>query len=71
MEAREGIDRLNEESLAASAGRAGDGPVFMLNLLEFLPDGGTERYAEYGEAVAPLFDRAGGCAIFAGGRPST
>jgi uncharacterized protein (DUF1330 family) len=69
MEAREGIDRLNEESLAAFAGRAGDGPVFMLNLLEFLPDGGAERYAEYGVAVAPLFDRAGGRAIFAG-RPA-
>ena len=31
----------------------------MLNLLEFLPDGGAERYAEYGEAVAPLFERPG------------
>jgi uncharacterized protein (DUF1330 family) len=41
----------------------------MLNLLEFLPEGGAKRYAEYGEAVAPLFQRAGGKPIFAG-RPS-
>jgi uncharacterized protein (DUF1330 family) len=66
MEAREGIDRLNEEALAAFAKRAADGPVFMLNLLEFQPDGGAERYGEYGEAVAPLLERAGGRAIFAG-----
>jgi len=49
--------------------RAADGPVFMLNLLEFLPDGGAELYGEYGEAVAPLFARAGGKPIFAG-RPA-
>jgi uncharacterized protein (DUF1330 family) len=69
MEAREGIDRLNEGALEAFAKRAGDGPVFMLNLLEFRPEGGAERYAEYGEAVAPLLERAGGRAIFAG-RPA-
>jgi uncharacterized protein (DUF1330 family) len=69
MEAREGIDRLNEEALEAFAKRAGDGPVFMLNLLEFRPAGGAERYAEYSEAVAPLLERAGGRAIFAG-RPA-
>ena len=69
MERREGIDAPNEEAMTAFAGRASEGPVYMLNLLEFLPDGGAERYAEYGAAVAPLFERAGGQAIFAG-RPS-
>jgi hypothetical protein len=54
MERREGIDVPNQEAMAAFAGRASDGPVYMLNLLEFLPDGGAERYAEYGTAVAPL-----------------
>jgi uncharacterized protein (DUF1330 family) len=67
MERREGIDVPNREALAAFAGRASDGPVYMLNLLEFLPDGGAERYAEYGTAVAPLLEKAGGKAIFAGG----
>jgi uncharacterized protein (DUF1330 family) len=66
MAPREGIDELNEEALGAFAGRAADGPVFMLNLLEFLPDGGADSYAEYGAAVAPMFERAGGKAIFAG-----
>ena len=66
MERRQGIDRPNEDAFAAFSQRAGDGPVYMLNLLEFRPDGGAERYAEYGEAVAPLFARAGGSPIFAG-----
>ena len=69
MERREGIDLPNEEAFAAFSERAAEGPVFMLNLLEFRPDGGAERYAEYGQAVAPLFARAGGKPIFAG-RPS-
>ncbi len=66
MERRQGIDRPNEEAFAAFDKRAADGPVFMLNLLEFQPDGGAERYAEYGEAVAPLLARTGGKAVFAG-----
>jgi uncharacterized protein (DUF1330 family) len=69
MERREGIDVPNQEAMTAFAGRASDGPVYMLNLLEFLPDGGAERYDEYGAAVAPLLERAGGQAIFAG-RPA-
>lgn len=69
MERHEGIDRPNEEAFAAFTQRAGDGPVYMLNLLEFRRDGGAERYAEYGAAVAPLLARAGGKPIFAG-RPS-
>jgi uncharacterized protein (DUF1330 family) len=66
MERRDGIDRPNQEAFAAFAKRAADGPVFMLNLLEFQPDGGAERYAEYGEAVAPLLAGVGGRPVFAG-----
>ena len=69
MERREGIDAPDEQAMAAFAGRASEGPVYMLNLLEFVPDSGAERYAEYGEAVAPLLKRVGGKAIFAG-RPA-
>jgi uncharacterized protein (DUF1330 family) len=69
VERREGIDAPDEEAMAAFAGRAPEGPVYMLNLLEFVPDGGAERYAEYGAAVAPLFEKAGGKPIFAG-RPA-
>jgi hypothetical protein len=50
---------LNEEGFAAFAGRADeDAPAVMLNLLRFKPDGGRERYEEYGAAVAPLLERA-------------
>jgi uncharacterized protein (DUF1330 family) len=69
MAAREGVDALNDEAAAAFAERSAEGPVFMLNLLEFLPEGGAERYQEYGAAVAPLLERVGGRPIFAG-RPT-
>jgi uncharacterized protein (DUF1330 family) len=69
MERREGIDAPNQEAMAAFAGRASEGPVYMLNLLEFLPESGSERYAEYGAAVAPIFEKSGGRPVFAG-RPS-
>ena len=38
----------------------------MLNLLRFKPEGGAEKYAEYGTAVAPLLEKVGGEVIFAG-----
>src|SRR5262245_44862276 len=38
----------------------------MLNLLAFDPDGGEERYLEYGAAVAPLLEKAGGRIVFVG-----
>jgi uncharacterized protein (DUF1330 family) len=58
---------LNKDGFAAFAARAGDGtPVAMLNLLAFEPDGGRERYEEYGEAVAPLLAKAGGRIVFMG-----
>jgi uncharacterized protein (DUF1330 family) len=60
-------ERLNQEGFTAFASRAGDGsPVVMLNLLAFKPDGGRERYEEYGAAVAPLLEQRGGRIIFAG-----
>ncbi len=42
----------------------------MLNLLAFEPDGGRDRYMEYGVAVAPLLEKAGGRIVFAG-EPAT
>jgi uncharacterized protein (DUF1330 family) len=38
----------------------------MLNLIELLPDGGAERYAEYGVAVAPLLAGVGGRVVWSG-----
>ena len=40
--------------------------MVMLNLLAFKPEGGRERYEEYGEAVAPLLEKAGGRIVFLG-----
>jgi uncharacterized protein (DUF1330 family) len=61
---------LNQEGFAAFAGRAAEGPVVMLNLLSFQPDGGRERYEEYGAAVAPLLEKIGGRIVFLG-EPAT
>ena len=63
----EAPERPNEAGFAEFSGRAGEPvPVTMLNLLAFKADGGRERYAEYGAAVAPLLERVGGRVVFAG-----
>jgi uncharacterized protein (DUF1330 family) len=59
-------ERINEAGIKRLLERAGDGPVVMLNLLAFKPDGGAERYAEYAQAVAPLLEGVGGRVLFAG-----
>lgn len=60
-------EQLNQEGFLAFAERAGeDAAVVMLNLLAFKPEGGKERYEEYGEAVAPLLEQAGGRLVFFG-----
>jgi uncharacterized protein (DUF1330 family) len=56
----------SEEGFADLLGRLDEGPVTMLNLLAFRPDGGRERYLEYGEAVTPLLEKAGGRLLFQG-----
>ena len=60
------IDALNPSAFEELRRRLADGPVVMLNLLDFKPGGGAERYAEYGEAVAPLLERAGARILNAG-----
>ena len=57
---------LNRQAIAEFALEAEQGPVVMLNLLRFRPDGGPERYADYGAAVGPLLARVGARPIFAG-----
>ena len=60
------IEALNPVALQDFERRADEGPVVMLNLLDFKPDGGADRYAEYAAAIAPLLERAGARVIFAG-----
>jgi uncharacterized protein (DUF1330 family) len=60
-------ERLNQEGFATFAARAGeDSPVVMLNLLRFKPDGGRERYGDYGAAVTPLLEKAGARVVYLG-----
>lgn len=66
MDAEGMPERPNEEGFADLTGRLDEGPVTMLNLLAFKADGGRERYLEYGEAVLPLLERAGGRIVFQG-----
>jgi uncharacterized protein (DUF1330 family) len=42
------------------------GPVAMLNLLRFKPDGGFERYLEYIDAIREVGERAGLKRVFLG-----
>jgi uncharacterized protein (DUF1330 family) len=41
-------------------------PVVMLNLLRFKPEGGAERYAEYGRAIIPHLKKVGGEVVYFG-----
>ena len=40
------------------------GPIFMINLLKFKPDGGAERYQQYVEAGTKTFKKVGVKAAF-------
>ena len=60
------VDVVNPPAFEQLRERADDGPVQMLNLLDFKPDGGAERYAEYSAAVAPLLEKIGGRILYAG-----
>ena len=43
-----------------------DGPIVMVNLLKFKPDGGAAEYAKYSAGVQPLLKKAGGQILFSG-----
>ena len=60
------IAPMNQNSMEAFAARADEGPVYMLNLIAFQPDGGAESYAEYARRVAPLLAGVGGELIYSG-----
>jgi len=56
----DGVERLRPENFKGFAERASQGPIVMLNLLAFAPEGGAERYREYAEATAPFLAAVGG-----------
>jgi len=43
-----------------------DGPIVMLNLLRFAPDGGAEEYARYSAAAMPFLREAGAVVPYLG-----
>jgi uncharacterized protein (DUF1330 family) len=57
---RDQVERLRPEGFADFAERSAEGPIVMLNLLAFEPEGGEERYREYAVATAPFLERVGG-----------
>ncbi|HWE55895.1 MAG TPA: DUF1330 domain-containing protein [Acidimicrobiales bacterium] len=54
------------EQIAELAGSSEPGPVVMVNLLRFRPDGGAAAYAHYGEGVFPCLVRAGAQILWQG-----
>lgn len=54
------------EQIAAIRDMDLDGPLVMLNLLRFAPNGGAEAYALYGAAAAPFLQRCGAKVRYAG-----
>jgi len=43
-----------------------DGPIVMVNLLKFKPDGGAEEYGKYGTKILPILKRIGARILFSG-----
>jgi len=41
-----------------------EGPIHMLNMLRFKPDGGREAYAKYSDHTTPLLEKRGGKAVY-------
>ena len=48
-----------------------DGPLVMINLLRFRPDGGAEEYARYGAAATPFLTQARAKVRFVGNIAAT
>ena len=59
-------DLLTSEQLDRYLKEDPGGPVAMLNLLRFKPDGGRERYFEYVEAIHDIGERVGLKLVFVG-----
>lgn len=43
-----------------------EGPIVMVNLLKFKPNGGVEEYAKYGEKIQPILASIGARVLFSG-----
>jgi len=61
----------SEEQLAAVRALGHEGPITMLNLLRFKPDGGRAQYKKYGRAARPLLARTGASTRYLGAVAAT
>src|SRR3954465_10092015 len=57
--------------LSADVGGAPGGPVVMLNLLRYKPDGGRESYAKYADALQGTYLAKYGAEVLYAGKGST
>lgn len=57
---------INKEEYRLFKGNENPGPVVMLNLLKFKPDGGAEAYAKYAATVGKMVEELGGKVLYAG-----
>jgi len=46
--------------------QCGDGPVIVMKLMRFQPNGGQERFQEYGRITHPLLEKARGDILYLG-----
>ncbi|MEM7678554.1 MAG: DUF1330 domain-containing protein, partial [Myxococcota bacterium] len=58
-------ESIRSDSFQAYRNRAEEGPVTMLNLLKFKPEGAA-LYAQYAAKVGPMLQKVGGHAVYAG-----
>lgn len=61
----------SREQIEAFARMDLEGPLVMLNLLKFNPEGGAETYARYGQAAAPFLQAAGATVRYLGNVAAT
>lgn len=54
------------DQIAAFANSGIEGPIHMLNLLKFKPDGGAASYAKYSENTVPCLEKVGGKVVYSG-----
>lgn len=55
-----------KDQIAAFANSGIEGPVHMLNLLKFKPDGGRASYGKYSENTGPCLEKVGGRVVYQG-----
>ena len=58
------------EQVKAFLAAPDDGPIVMVNLLKFKPDGGREEYAKYSEGLVEIFKKVGAKVLFSGAAES-